>query len=342
LNKIMWLPIICLTFLASVQAQMCRVIAFSGGGSFGSYEAGVFNQLVNMMPAQEVMYNAVVGISAGSFNSFAISQFQLGQEPAAAALAKSLWLNLNGSQNAFVDWPGGIITGVCCERGAFNDKPLHGYLGKYWGGKVQRNITISTCNLNTGMEDNYNETVGPNNIVEMCICSASIPGFFPFQSFMGGNYVDGGTIYSIDIPAAIKRCYDVTGNYSQITIDMSSNHHFALNSTDIDLKTYEVYQRAKDIRSYDQGMYELYWALQTYPQVNFRYYIMPSVSLGKVPLNFTNPALTFNYNLGLNDTANIIKKNILAKDIVNDWIANNGGYTAKFADLKGFGNTIYL
>ena len=50
----------------------------SGGGSWGVYESGVFDALVSLLPAEEVAYNVVIGISAGSINSMGIAQFEQG------------------------------------------------------------------------------------------------------------------------------------------------------------------------------------------------------------------------------------------------------------------------
>mmetsp|Transcript_2074 Transcript_2074/g.1943 ORF Transcript_2074/g.1943 Transcript_2074/m.1943 type:complete len:292 (+) Transcript_2074:187-1062(+) len=278
-----------------------------------------------MLPAQETQYNAVAGVSVGSLSSFMIAQYPMGQEAQASTALTNLWNSINGSSSVYVDWPGGIITGLTVERGLVDNSPLRKLMEKNWSGKFQRNITVGTTNLNTGHFDNYNETTGANNAIEMSICSASIPAFFPFQSFMGGNYVDGMVVYGIDIDSAVKRCYAVTGDYSKIIVDMLSDHHYALNQSNANMKSYEAYERANAIKKYDKGLFELYWALNAYPTVNFRYYIMPSTSLGAICLNFTKVSIDYNYNLGIKDANYIVSNNVYARDIVNQWIADNGG-----------------
>lgn len=319
---ISFLSLICLSRLTN--AQTCRVLAMSGGGSFGAYEAGAFAGVVANLPAQEVTYNSAVGISAGSLNSLLVSMFPQGQEQAASAFMKSAYINFNGSSNVYVDWPGGIIDGILLQRGLYDDKPLKDYMTKLFTG-IKRNITVGTVNLNDGGFYNFNETVGNVDIIEAALCSASIPGFFPFQEFMGKNFVDGGTLTSIDIGSAINRCYDVIKDYTKITIDMFSCHHHDLNTTDKDLKSFEVLSRAEEIKKYDKGMQGLYWALSAFPQVNFRYYIMPSVSLGTIPLNFTSAALEYNWQLGYKDATNVIKNKIFAKEIMDQYLATNKG-----------------
>ncbi|CAG9330900.1 unnamed protein product [Blepharisma stoltei] len=317
----LWLS---LFFTSYVSAQMCRVLSMQGGASFGSYEGGVLTAMVNLLPPTEVQYNAVVGISAGSLNSLLLAIFPMGQELNATQLIYNVYYNLDGAQDVYIDWKGGVIEGLTLRSGLYNNEPLRKTIAKYFT-SLKRNITVGSCNIGTGEFMTWNETVGNANIQEAAICSSSIPGFFPMQSFQGNNYVDGGTIYSNDIFDAVKRCYAVTGNYSLITVDALACFGDKLNTAKSNLKSLEVKLRADEIRSYDSGLSELYYAMEAYPDVNFRYYIQPSVSLGKVPLNFTHAALMYNYDVGMKDAQNIINNKIFARQIINDWIAKNGG-----------------
>ena len=61
--------------------KSCRALAMSGGGSKGSYEAGVLYGLVNNDPDKsKYAYDVVTGVSAGSINSIAVSLFAPGDE----------------------------------------------------------------------------------------------------------------------------------------------------------------------------------------------------------------------------------------------------------------------
>lgn len=190
---------------------------------------------------------------------------------------------------------------------------------------LARNITVGATNIDNGQIENFNETVGSSGIVEAAMCSSSIPGVFPMQRWNGKNYVDGAKVYNNDIGSAIKRCYDLTGDYTKITIDMFSCYNHDLNTTKSDLKSFEVRDRVTEIKGYDDGLENLYWAITAFPTVNFRYYIQPSVSLGKTAFNFTHDALEYNYQVGLKDGANVINKKIFARQIIDEWIATNKG-----------------
>jgi len=65
----------------SNSSKSCRALAMSGGGSKGSYEAGVLYGLVNNDPDKsKYAYDVVTGVSAGSINSIAVSLFAPGDE----------------------------------------------------------------------------------------------------------------------------------------------------------------------------------------------------------------------------------------------------------------------
>lgn len=49
-----------------------------GGGDRGIYHAGAFDQLVELLPAGEVAYDMITGISVGSLNALALSFFEKG------------------------------------------------------------------------------------------------------------------------------------------------------------------------------------------------------------------------------------------------------------------------
>jgi len=53
----------------------------SGGGSKGSYEAGVlYGMIMNDPDKSKYAYDVVTGVSAGSINAFGMSLFQPGDE----------------------------------------------------------------------------------------------------------------------------------------------------------------------------------------------------------------------------------------------------------------------
>lgn len=58
--------------------EKCYALNLEGGGSHGAYEAGCIYQLAHSLPADEIKWNVVTGISTGAINSGVVSQFAPG------------------------------------------------------------------------------------------------------------------------------------------------------------------------------------------------------------------------------------------------------------------------
>lgn len=62
----------------------CRILSFRGGGVHGSYEVGVLNALVDLLPEEELRYDYVTGVSIGAVNASIFATFEKGDEKSAA------------------------------------------------------------------------------------------------------------------------------------------------------------------------------------------------------------------------------------------------------------------
>lgn len=58
----------------------CRVLALKGGGVHGAYEAGVIKALTDELPASDVHWDVVSGVSIGSFVASVLSSHEFGAE----------------------------------------------------------------------------------------------------------------------------------------------------------------------------------------------------------------------------------------------------------------------
>lgn len=58
----------------------CRILSLRGGGVHGAWEVGVLQALIDNMPAEEMMYDYVGGVSIGAINASIIASFAPGQE----------------------------------------------------------------------------------------------------------------------------------------------------------------------------------------------------------------------------------------------------------------------
>ena len=309
--------IVCSVSLAS--AINCYSLTQGGGGSYGSYEAGAFTGLVNNLPAAEVSYYAVVGISAGSLNSIAISQFPQGSELAASAFINNTWLTLNGSESIFVEWGGGLVDGLLFHSGLYNTAPESKLLKKMITQPIQRKITMGTTNMSKGIYDRYNETIGLTDSIEAAMCSSAIPFLFATQSFNGYAYSDGGCYNMMDVATAVERCFEVTDKQSEIFVDMISCFRHVM-EPEGKIKTLDVFYRAFEISSFAKTQKSLAGAMEAYPDVNFRYYIQPSIEVPwEHALNFTQELLVSLMNLGTKDAINVINNKDNMRDRFRNW-----------------------
>lgn len=66
--------------------KKCRILMLRGGGIHGSYEAGVLKSIVEQMPAEDIKYDYVSGVSIGAINASIFALFAPGEEKEAAEL----------------------------------------------------------------------------------------------------------------------------------------------------------------------------------------------------------------------------------------------------------------
>ena len=72
--------------LAVQAAEKCRAIAFSSGDEDSAYQAGVLKGITNSskLSPDDIAYDVVSGVSGGAINAVLLSEFEKGQEKAAA------------------------------------------------------------------------------------------------------------------------------------------------------------------------------------------------------------------------------------------------------------------
>ena len=136
MNRITSLSIVTLTMLLSSTAyakqDICHALALSGGGNKGAYEAGVVYQLAHSLPADEVTWDVVSGVSAGALNAAGISIFAVGDEIKMSEWLLGLWTSLE-TENVWTMWDEGFIWGFMNASGIFDDTPLFNLLTEIFG-----------------------------------------------------------------------------------------------------------------------------------------------------------------------------------------------------------------
>ena len=303
--------------IAEAIGETCRAVSFEGGGSHGAYEAGAFYTLVNTLNAADVAYDIVTGISTGALNAGALAQFAKGNEKAAGEFLVNTWLTIDGSQYVFVDWPGGLAQGILFEPGLYNTATLKNMINTKLNKGINRKVTVGSTNLDTGEFINFDESLG-SEFLEAIMCSASPPFIFPFQSFQGQSYADGGCLINLDVFQAITRCYEETNNYADIIVDLIFDTKISSLPVSFTFNTIDVMSRVNQISSYNSAIWYYNQAKLAYPKVQFRYVIIPTGDMpgGIVPLNFTQSVLEAEVSMGKTDAANKIKSGENGRDTI--------------------------
>ena len=308
--------------LVSVHSQYCRTISLEGGGSHGAYEAGAIWTMVNTLSAQDVAYDIVSGISTGALNTGAMAQFAVGDEKNMANFLIDTWSTIGGSDNVFVQWPGGLAQGILFETGLYDTSPLRKMINTKFTKGIHRKFTVGATNLNTAGFDNFEENVG-NSLNEVVMCSASPPFIFPFQLYNNQVYSDGGCLINLDVVAAINRCYAQTNNYANIIVDLIFDTKIDAIPASTSFNTIDVFSRVSQVTTYNSALWFYNEAIVAYPQVNYRYCVIPSGPMpgGIVPLNFTQSILLQEIQMGKSDAANVVKSPGSCKEVLSKLFA---------------------
>lgn len=307
-----------LSFVSAQTGPTCRSLSLEGGGSHGAYEAGVISALASLTNPGDIAWNAVSGISVGAINVGALIQYPTGQEAQAANYLVSLWKSLNASTDIYEEWPGGLVAGLLFHSGVYSTEPLSKLLRTDLTKPPQRNFTVGSTNLDTGLFATFNESVGLGEI-DAILCSAAPPLAFPPHQFEGYTWADGACVMNLDVASGIERCLQITDEKNIIT-DMIFDTPYAGLANETSFKTMDVLKRVYRILTYDNAVWYTYNAKEAYPNVYFRYVIHPSGPLpgGDIPLNFTPAVIDYEIQLGINDTINYLKSPKSGRAIIQE------------------------
>jgi predicted patatin/cPLA2 family phospholipase len=297
----------------------------SGGGSHGAYEAGAIQGLVSSLQLSEVSYDVVSGISAGSINSLGFSQFPKGQEVEAANYLNRLWLSINGSETIMKNWPGGVIQGITLESGLYDTTPLRNFLTANVVKNLTRTTIIGVTNLNTGK---YNTFTNRNSIpdwITTTMASSAIEGVFPTVKYQNDVFGDGGAVLSMDVMVGVEACLNSGSAESDVVVDMISCSSKTINNDASEMKTLDVYNRARDIKDYYGTLKHIAWAVNAYPLVEYRYYLQPSEPLPSNGfLDLSKAAIEGTLAIGLKDATYVVNNDIFMDDVLPS-LANDDG-----------------
>lgn len=287
--------------------RKCRALVLSGGGDKGSYQAAAFIEWTKKLKPEDIAYDVIAGVSVGSLNGSGLATYKPGDEAAAAEWIYGVWNDLT-SNDVFTNWPGGILEGVFDEQGIFNNTNLETFFKEKLKDKVvQKRISIGTADMNTGTYQAYDyfNTTLTQQYVDHVLASTAMPFAFPPLLDANRTLLDGGVVWKMDIPGAIRLCKEIVSDEKDIIIDviMTAESHVAPPG---DLKKYttlEHFVRSQEIKSFFSDMKILNNTVIDHPDVNFRYVLGPSekLTISPIPLDFSKKHLEFCMAVGKKD-----------------------------------------
>lgn len=298
----------------TAMAKKCRALVMSGGGDKGAYEAAVYVGLVNNLPAEEVAYDVVAGVSAGSLNTLALALYDPIDVENAADFMFGLW-NSIPHYDAYGNWPGGILQGLFFKKGIFDLSPGFVWVNDQIGDRVlRRKASFATVDANAATYKvwDYNATLDrPEDLVESAFASSSIPGAFPHITRDQYELIDGGVIWNLDIASGIRRCKEVVDNDDDIIVDMvlCGDHKIEKKEVTEKYSTFQHLLRGMEVSSFYNGMSDYNSSTELFPHVHFRYLVVPSedISSGLLPLNFNQKQVDKCFEVGKRDAENAVK-----------------------------------
>jgi predicted acylesterase/phospholipase RssA len=215
----------------------CRILVAGGGGSRGSFEAGVISNLIDSSND----WDFFTGISVGSLNTMFLATTP-GQDLKNASMQlRKLWSILR-NEDVFKYRPS--------TRSLLDSSPLEKTITRYLGNaKIYRNISIGTTSLNTGKLEIFRESdlLMPSDIVSALMASTAIPIAFPpyYYNKTLSWFVDGGTTGNIVLD--FNRC-QLLGK-QKVIIDVIVCAPLINNVSSTEIDKYNLYNLAW--RNYD-------------------------------------------------------------------------------------------
>ena len=185
--------------LITTTSLACNVLTLSGGGVYGSFEAGVISKLFETGS----IYDIITGVSAGSLNTAYLSSIKSGEEKYHTTEFKNLWTSIKTND---------IIHNIYFLNGLslYDNKPIKAKLNEIFKNVTTiRDIKIGTTSLIDGTSRIFNKTDVVNyGLIDILMSSIAIPIALPPYPFLNDIFVDGGLTSNILLNEGINYCVD--------------------------------------------------------------------------------------------------------------------------------------
>ena len=199
----------------------------SGGGSYGCYETGVVWGLLHYGNPDDYRWDVFTGISAGSINAGMMAVWPYGMEVQMSENI-SYMETISDPKDTLAMWNEvpmmpGPVEGLLYHKGLVDESPTTAYLDDYFTNftKIEKKLVIAAVDVESGEYMPFNETVGIENLGTIIRASASIPFVFEPTEFNGRYYMDGGTVWNIDLKDAVDKCLEIVDDEEHVVLDIA-------------------------------------------------------------------------------------------------------------------------
>lgn len=221
---------------------------------------------------------------------------------------ESLWQDCEGgdSWQMWPDW--GLLEALW--RPAFLDttpfrERMHAQLDQE---SLQRELIISAVDYDTGKTivfDNESMKTGWD-IAESVISSASIPGFFVPNEYLGYHFGDGGIYANLQLTEAIHKCKEKGTPAEDIIVDIIMCQAYRIDMeewTERESKFFNAWQlwNRKEFLKYYYSYYEdVTRVVRAFPEVQFRHLISPrqNIETDFIPMFDTREQIKGFFDIG--------------------------------------------
>jgi len=191
------LKFICSTILLTSFSLACNVLTLSGGGAYGSFEAGVISKLFESGST----YDIITGVSAGSLNTAYLGSIKSGEEKYHTLEFKNLWTSIKDILHKVY-----FLNGLSL----YDNKPVKTKLNEIFSNITTiRDIKLGATSLIDGTSRVFNKTDILNyGLVDILMSSIAIPIALPPYPFLNDIFVDGGLTSNVLLNEGINYCVD--------------------------------------------------------------------------------------------------------------------------------------
>ena len=254
------------------------------------YQAGVIKGIASTLPADQVAYQAISGVSGGAVNAAILANYPAGQEATAADRMKTFWDN-SANTKLYKDWMGGMAEGLLLKGGLWNDAPTLDFLKTELADITPTNrwIDVGLTDVLKGTYVDYQEAgLTGDDLYNVMYAQFASAGIFPPVEFNNTDYFDGSTIWDLDIFSVVNKCQDMGFADENIVVDVIMTSEKTLKTVDASgYHSIQMLWRYLEVSRYYSNMDGLLRAQFAYPTVNFRNVVAPSAEMPSswYPLN---------------------------------------------------------